>query len=591
MSQAVLPMAVVQTLTPRSRISTERFYAVVRGGSFTSYRQNVSTSFSDSQIFFSATPPSPQTIIDRKVYIMVTIHVAGTGTPAAPATTVLQFGRTSAPRAFSFSQCVDTLSVKLNNTNVQINLNNVLQALLWVHNPCDQRRQDFSETPSMLDQSPNYSQLIDFNRNPLGRSGDAGSCDDEPRGGFAGVNNYVDVGGVFSFDLTVCEPIILPPFYYGSGEQSGLFGIQNMDFQFNISNLTRVLSHATAAGISGVITSLTASVVAGAASAGGVQPTLLTCFIRPQNVPALPRSVTYPYYQITDYITQAATLAPGATSTSVSNLIQVGSIPKVLYIWLRRRNQDRTFLTTDTFAYISNVSITWNTENGLLASANPRDLYNMSIKNGVNMSWTEWAGSNRAAPGAAGTGLGGVGVGSILAIDFGDDISLDSVLYSAGSLGQYMLQVQCTYTNISPLDTINYDMYIVPSFEGVLTVADSSCILQTGVISKEDVFRSMAAPMVSYSDVQAVSGKEGGASFFSKVRTLYDRPIPYLSTNGLSHKSLTGIGGRGMGGQVVGAGLSSNDQDSLYQTSQDDLSTGQKHKRSRFSRSVDERLQ
>ena len=66
-----------------------------------------------------------------------------------------------------------------------------------------------------------------------------------------------------------------------------------------------------------------------------------------------------------------------------------------------------------------------------MSSASKQDLYKMSVKNGCNMSWQQWAGdavqtlSNGASFGT---------VGSVLAIDFGDDIGLDSTL-APGILG------------------------------------------------------------------------------------------------------------------------------------------------------------
>src|SRR6185437_15195254 len=172
MSQAVIPLKLVRTQEPRTAIGAERFYAIVKGPQETSWRPTQATNFSDSNIVFSAPPSNSQTIVDRKMYLGCSFYVSGTGIAASPGTTVLQIGRTDAPRFMPLMSVVDQMSFKINNTQVQLNVNNIIHSVMWYNTSLLTRREDYSMTTSMLDQAQTYAELIDFNRNPLGKYGD-----------------------------------------------------------------------------------------------------------------------------------------------------------------------------------------------------------------------------------------------------------------------------------------------------------------------------------------------------------------------------------------------------------------------------------
>jgi hypothetical protein len=590
MSGAVIPLKVVQTREPRIQIDSQRYYAILKGPQEVTWRPTIATSFSNSNINFSAPPSNAQTIVDRKMFLGMSFLVSGTGVPAAPGTTVLQIGRTDAPRAFPISSIIDSASFKINNTNVQLNVNNVISSLLWYHTPLITRRADYSMTTSMLDQSQTYAELIDFNRNPLGNYGDGDSGGDERRGGFqnpypnglgvsnlpnVGISDYVDAGGIFSFKLTCYEPIFIPPFLFGKGEESGFFGVQTLDATINTSNLSRIWCHAgqTAFGVAptdarcGQINTFNVTI----GGAGGLSPTLLMNFLKPHEIPALPKSVYYPYFSILDYANGDVTLAPNQQTTITTNLTQVGAIPKVLYFYVRRNNATRTLFTTDTHAVITKLNITWNTSSGLLSSATTNDLYRMSVKNGCNMSWEQF--SSRT--------------GSVIAVDLGSDIGLPPT-EAPGIMGQYMVFAQISFYNPSPTDTITYTPYMVSSLEGTMLVENGQSVLQTGVITKEDALNAMNSPVVSYAEVQRASAREGG-DFFSTIKSI----VPYLPSLGPCAKVLAPIaktllgighgagaysGGSRSGGRRVRRGnglMSSNERkEQMDQDVEDDNSYG-----------------
>lgn len=148
-------------------------------------------------------------------------------------------------------------------------------------------------------------------------------------------------------------------------------------------------------------------------------PVLLFKYITPSLLQRLPRSISYPYFSVDRYPTTSnISFAPNSSQILQSNNIQLKSIPRKIYIFARRQNMDETFSTTDTYFAINNISLNWNNESGLLSSATQQDLYNISKKNGVNLSWSQWAGAySFVSQTIANTSKIGL-VGSILCLNF-----------------------------------------------------------------------------------------------------------------------------------------------------------------------------
>lgn len=166
------------------------------------------------------------------------------------------------------------------------------------------------------------------------------------------------------------------------------------------------------------------------------------------------------------YPTDANASIAGATGTSTlqSSNIQLQSIPRRMYIYARIKNSDLLYTDTDTFLGITSISINWNNRSGLLSSATPYDLYNISKKNGCNLSWTEWSGGpNYVALGGTNTAYGTVG--SVLCLEFGTDIGLQD-LECPGIDGTYQLQMAVGVKNINQTRAITPTLYIVTVNEG-----------------------------------------------------------------------------------------------------------------------------
>lgn len=503
---------------PRTILTNEREYAVLRAGSQTTMKQFTTTSISNSSIQFSCPPPSGGIIVDRKIYLYLPVRLTFSG--LAPIGSPLINMDQDSPRAWPLMGSIDTFQVTINNQSVSINIADIVHSLMHFNTDRDLTESDYSMTPNMLDQSQQYSSLFGAIRSPLASYGDSNDQSVMARGAFPFtiVSNPLSTSPTIPItavvDMSLCEPLLLSPMYFGKDNGCGFFNVNTMDFNITFLGNAgfRMWSHdATSVGIPTTISSITTQFngFSGPAfSYPDVVPFMLFTYITPNETQIIPYNmpITYPYFDVqrfpTDTLSAAAVGVPKIYS---SNNIQLNSIPRRMYIYLRRRNQDlfNTSAFTDTFLSIENISIQFQNKNGLLSSANKRQLYEMSLKNHCNMNWTQWSGGPVYNPNL--TSQYGT-IGSIVAIEFASDIGLDSI-EAPGKLGQYMLQVQVTATNISNDASLTPTLYIVVVSEGSFTIEGlGKASTNIGVITSQDILDAQSNPFVNYNDIQCVNG-------------------------------------------------------------------------------------
>lgn len=527
MSLSFQPLQPVCVRDPRTMVSNQKYYAVLKGGSQFTQKQYSTTAISASSMQFSCPPPSGGIFVDRNVRLYVPVRLTFTGTPTVAGATLLRSGF-DAPRAFGLSSAIESLTSTINNQSVSINLADVIQPLMWFNTNDELKNSDYSTTPCYQDQSQSYDTLIGSNRNPLGDYSVTSDNTVAPRGTFPfvivanpagdGINPVTAV-----VDVAFNESLYLSPFWWGKGvSNEAFFNVTTMDFNvtFLSQAANRFWSHSSA--LAGGAAFATASYTFGGLAGGptsfpttGNSPFIFFNYITPQETQALSpnMAISYPYFDVQRYVTTQASVNPGVTATMISNNIQLNSIPRRIYIFVRRQNNDlySDARNTDTFFSIENVSIQFMNKNGLLASANKQQLYEMAVKNQCTMSWQQWNG--RAPPIGNFTGAQIGTVGSILCIEFGTDIGLDS-LDAGGKLAQAQIQIQVSATNVHT-SAIVPELYLITVLEGVFSIEGlGRSSTRVGVITSQDILDCQSKPDVSYNDVLSVNGGD----FFSTIK-------------------------------------------------------------------------
>jgi hypothetical protein len=413
------------------------------------------------------------------------------------------------------------LNVKINGAGVQMQVGELIHALMHYNTGSKLKTHSFSLTPTYPDQSQEYADLQGSIRNPLGFYGDSNDENVMGRGGFT-YNIVRNDGSGAIIDCVFTENLYMNPFYFGSEDRNGFVNVQVMDFNINfITNAwARMWSH------DDTLTTITGGSVA--FNNFGTQypwsypndtvPQLLFKYVTPQDLQVIPRNqpYTYPYYDIQRYITTYGTIAPGASVPINSNNIRFNSIPRRIFVFVRNNNNtmESNCRYTDSYAAITGVNINWGNRNSLLATANQEQLYAICLRNGCDMSYTQWAGipvyktgsfSQKIAP-----------VSSVLCINPSIDLGLGE-LEAAGVSDDINFQIRVNVTNYGA-NSMNADLYIVCAYEGTFTITGyGSAETQTAVLSRMDVLDAQQSPAVNYSDVQ---DSFGAGNFLSGLKDM-----------------------------------------------------------------------
>lgn len=508
MSLALNKIRTVKILEPTIDIKDEKVFAVFRGGSDNTFYNYPSSASSNSQATWNINSPSESVIIDRKIYLKTRIRFQFTGPDNGKL--IVESGR-DALRAFPLANAMNALNIQINNSQITVNMSDIIKGM---QRYMDEREfdQEYTNSPCYPDQSQQYSEYAGFMRNPLNGVGDSIYGAVEPRGAFpVTVNSLTNTSCDIEFDI--CEPLMISPLHFNKSFANGFIGVKNLScvIQWKADLLSAMWSRNEDDGL--FDTSNVSFVGA---------PELLVRTITPSELVStdIPDTSVYGYHHIQSFQTALPPLLPGATNTRVNDSIQLSVIPRRIFLYFPREITEERYDRPDAFMAIQNISINFANRSGLLSSATQRDLYNISKKNGVNMSWREWSGEQSHQ--LVGSDNIITGIGSVLCLYVPEDIALtNSDLLAPGVNSKTQLQITCTYKNLHPTETITPRMMIITDTNGIFTIQNGLAYLQTGILSEQDVLDASFANGINYDDVLDLYGGD----FFSDVKS-FVKKIP-----------------------------------------------------------------
>jgi hypothetical protein len=499
-------------------ITSELTLPVITGASSNNFQRFPSqASTNTSQVQFQVSIPSLSTAVSRNFLCQSTIRVqidftGGTTTGYwQPNQVLFSYGKVNSFQAFPLNSLLSTITSNINNANVTVNTRQVMAGLLKMFNYGELAKFN-SLTPSLVDSFyQNFADGLGTNNNVIGNYS-IGSFTKEfqPRGCFpvklyttAGVainslQVVADGAGTCPYasifvDITTTEPLLfLSPYKSGnSNNQASFIGINTINLTMNIGDATRVMSNASYANTDAGVSTQTISNVS-LISLTGCElllnfftiPPMLYAKIEPKNV------LNYNQYTAYNY---ASTTIPGAvggvqsSSVVTFNNIQLNQIPSKFLVFARPTTQ--TTYDSNYFMTITGVSFNFANKSGLLSSASQTQLYDMSVKNGLQMNYYEFSGQG-VSNNSSGTGEPMIvpTIGSILCIDPALDLSIDSQ-YSNMSGGQYNMQFQLTISNQTP-NAVTPTLYLVAVNSGLFITENGTSSFMTGLLSQEMVLET-----------------------------------------------------------------------------------------------------
>jgi hypothetical protein len=447
---------------------------------------------------------------------------------------------------------------------------------------------------------------------------------------------------------------MISPFIYSNPKCNGqgFYGIQNMNIVLNLGDLKRAFRGLV--GVNGAPGSDTGAAGPFAynaatlfASPGGdiintaaagqslgvlldVQPVttgnsgsmfsraaLKFMFLTPHPSDLMPARNIVPYYELPRYITSnplsgtayslvypqgwvAGTPRPNVIpysttggSTFISQTLQLNQIPDKLIVFVRKTLGTQNWGDSDSQLPIRKISINFNNNSGILASATSEDLYRMSKDNGSNQNWQQWVGFansrvsstaiSAVAGAAGGTGILAKGLGaalggnlvssgiwsaqtcgSMLVLEFGHDIQLVEDFFAPGSLGNFNIQLQLTCDNQTNFSVgnnagdVGVELVMITMNSGVFVCERGTSSTYTGILTRADVLEASEQDAYTRSDVQRMVGGSFHdllKSGVSKLAPLVKAAVPHIMPHVEKYvKGKLGMGASG--GGMSGGNLS-----------------------------------
>ena len=558
-------------------VQTKPKYAVEKGAlSLTNVSFQAQTADSTS-CQFNVQVPSENVFVDRavewagQVCATVTVTLTAAVGTAIPAHTSLQ--GLVAPAAFPLHQSVSQMSATINDATVTVNTQDVLPQVLRLADMRDARRQ--RTCPTMLDRYAVMPDSSAVTNSPLLTWAQTTASDDVPNGGFNGFYYATSASGnvpqpvsgagttvgnvayqdgqpylaatldgsnapasiVLTFYVVVAsvEKLLLPPFIFSDQYElsTGLFGVQNFQVQMNITPTPkrsfRVATSKTVLNTAGTTVAPFSAPTAvwSSSNFAGLwvsKPSLAVQFLTPSlDIPLPPKSIV-PYMEFPRYITSPGTTVPqsanylSASTQLVSQTITLPNIPDLLVIYVKPASYSDV-TQGDWSLPITSISLNFDNFSGLLSTMTQEQLYQMSLRNGVDMDWSEWSGLGNV-PFASSLALAGTValpasggqrglVGGPLVLRPGRDFSLQAG-QAPGLVGNFTLQYTINVQNFTGADQAAVNVYTVPISSGFFETIKGSSRIIKGVLTEQDILSAPAHAPAADLDRPVGAGMHGG---------------------------------------------------------------------------------
>jgi hypothetical protein len=547
---------------PRLMVTDQLAYAVRKGGqSIVSQRQSAIAQ-SSSSVNFNVQIPSEQTVVDRRVWVKSTVAIQFQTSTNVP----LVYGQNVSLAAFPFHQCASTVQTTLNNNVTSINIRDVLPFFVRSNDsrelskacssaPCkadsyalpsdsagvfgqglaftSTAATNFYMTPQPNNNIGGWQQNIDGDITGNAAYAGYGSAiptgsapntsDDRPVQLFGSTTSFASAVAqnprnptsysYWVLVFTTIEPVLCQPFLWSDpvSNTQGIYGLQTVQLQYNMTNANRAFRIVDRLGGSAVTLS-------GDAIVSTVNNTeLIFKYITPKPSDLLPARNVIPLLTYDRYFSNASLSASlqanfANTATLSSNTYNLTQVPDKICIFVRQKMSSVKPTQNDYVPTITNISLNFNNNAGLLSSATLQDLYYYSVKAGSNQSFNEFCGQANSLNAFVGAGATAnsseplATVGSYLMLGFSDVIQLTEDMYAPGSLGNFQLQFNLTLSSKLALATSDLELVLVVVNSGIMVTDRGQTSTYTGILTKQDVLDASQQEPLNEMDVRRIVG-------------------------------------------------------------------------------------
>ena len=562
-------------------------FAVYRSGSNVTVSTFEAISKSSSSITFNIQVPSETTVLDRRVIWESTIEfdVVLQADAAGLTSNVMEYGLRQAFCPWPMHTLCNTMQATINNNSVTQNTADIIPALSRLHDARELQRYN-GMTPLKVDNYQDYCWGDGAMSNVLaGNQNVVMDPDYRPRGAtlvnlqavnasgnfktaIPGINAPAAAGPcTYHVTATFREPLLFAPFIYANPLENGqgFYGLQNLNFVFNLQanggNIFRCMDNRGYPALAELYENAAAPITANQQITGKapvmqnlniIESRLIFNFLTPKPSDLLAARNVVPYWEMPRYIRSACltggclnqyvpnalgTVAPSFPGETVqSQSLQLNQVPDKLIIFFRPSNP--TLFDTNRSLIIKKISINWNNQSGILASATQDQLWRFSVEAGSTQTWEEFSGVMQSKGGVSNATAqfapGGTiqtncflnqlpSVGSYLMLDYAKHINITEDYYAPGSLGNFNLQFNVDVQSNNRLPNPGQmDLVIITVNSGVFVTEKGQSATYTGVLTKDDVLSAASQRPESDADARRVVG---GAINFGSLAGLAKKVV------------------------------------------------------------------
>lgn len=554
MSSTSADFKTVNIVDPRLHFDDQINYGVRGGSSAISSVTFPAQSKSLTSHSFQINVPSLNTIVSKRVLWKCKVVYKVSGKVTNIGDFLVQYGKTCAPSVFPLHQACITQTCQINSNTISINTRDVMLPLLRL-NSKDAINDLNSISPNQFDNLADYEDAYDSAYNPLANAvlADATHTTEywHPRGAFRllKIGSACTDAGVVSGDVLPAasanqlittylefeftEPLMfLSPFTAFDSTGSGLFGIQNLTFNFTLeSENSRSLRMLTNPDLN---TDAKISVKAYNDSELQLE------FLSPHDTTVLPSRCISNYYEVPRYILASNSTVPYREKLTIPfNTFSLNQIPDMLIIYARKKVANQKVSDTDLNLAIQKININFNNNSGLLSSYTKEQLFNITRKNNLNCTWEDFSGSTNSYIDPATIKTIGT-IGAPLVLKFGEDIPLSNSYLAPGSMGQFSIQFVLDVYNQTNED-IEPEVIMIAVNSGLFVSYAGSSSIYSGILSKSDVINcKMNEVPVSETDIRRLVGH---GSFMDKLKKMPSSVLGFIRQH---HKALGSLAKQGL---------------------------------------------
>lgn len=488
-------------ITDSRLMSKTLFRPVLEGPREVLYKQWKPTSASKGAISFSCQTPIQNAAIDRNIQILVPCRVT-----CSAVWDISQNGQYLVQpnkvgiRSYPVQKALDNLEVRLNTHAFRVNLGEILSGLEHLNTSRKLKLLEYSKCSTYgTCQSQKFSDMNLGIRSGLSTFEDSISGIAPQNFPFTVYSNFPansanSYTATSIIDFTSIESLFISPCYFGDWEDNfdAFAGITNMDVTLNfIGNNPGfrmiAIDNTNALGVDRGGT-ITGDLQVNFTSADNftysdLEPKLLVQYIKPQYPRVLDKPIFYPYWHINNFTHRHPnSIASYATDVIQPNELLLPKLPSKIYIWARKPSS--TFsadpFTPDCFLGLENLELSWNNRT-VLSEAHKGQLYDLSVKNGLQLEYAQWSGlllnkNVTSSFGEIANQFGGTG--SIFCVD-PLDLGIDSqIAYDPNTSIPFGIKATCKNLTTDP---VTPELVVVILYDGLMKVDQGTVTTQLGI--------------------------------------------------------------------------------------------------------------